>query len=647
VTSKPRITAGAFDMPPFLKWAFRPTVLIGISVILVGAAAFIVFQPEPSSGKPRPLAVGPGEQEIVFLYPATNNAAWERFVSAVDHAAGRLRQTFPGLEVVRGTTDTAGTSENAVAEIGLRWPGDASHRSRADRLVFRWYKLTSEWSPQAWIDALLARSPPPLAIIGGNNSYWGRELALQLRDAGTELPEETRPLLLLTTATADKVLEKTGGEFSEAASSIPSSGAMEEDDPRKVDLASLYPGRTYRFCFTNRQMATAITRFIWNRPELRPDADPAYLVQWTDDAYSQDLVEGYQRVLSRRATENLIEYWGYVTGCSGLGVHPALLAGWYTSAFRHDGSVPVRIDYSVGSFASPNPQEANAVSKMLDPPKRHDIRDDFPVPLPSDVTAPPPRRRAGRPRQPLLVVAGQAQASRRFLRELARSAPDLARRFVVATGDAISFNTIYRDRLVTWPIQDLPFHTVFFSHRNPVDPEAGFVPIPVKDGEGAGTDKLPPPRLQDAKAEASRAPDAPEKDRVTSGGNPPPPAVQSTSGTEDLLLFRDVVEALALAFDETGRTGGASDLAKGLHAVHFHDGKLTLEPLGKPLFNRDHPGQRNGGTGEHVIYLRPNFRGNRVLPRAVIEVWSRQPSEDMTNMWIRCREPLTVSYDEF
>jgi hypothetical protein len=31
----------------------------------------------------------------------------------------------------------------------------------------------------------------------------------------------------------------------------------------------------------------------------------------------------------------------------------------------------------------------------------------------------------------------------------------------------------------------------------------------------------------------------------------------------------------------------------------------------------------------------------------VIEVWSRQPSEDMTNIWIRVREPLTVSYDEF
>jgi hypothetical protein len=586
-------------MPGFLKWVFRPVVLIGVSVSLIGAAGLIVFQSEAGPGKPQPQPVRPGEQEIVFLYPATNNAAWERFVSAVDRAAARLRETYPGLAVVRGASRTPGTTEDAVAEIGLRWPGAAGSRRGANQLLFRWYKLTSEWSPQAWIDALLARKPRPLAIIGGNNSYWGRQLALQLRRAGMVLPEAERPLLLLTTATADQVAEETASEFSGAA--------QEKEERKKVNLGLLYAGRTFRFCFTNRQMATALTRFIWSRPELRPDSDPAYMVQWTDDAYSQDLIEGYHKVLDHRAADNLMQQWAFVTGCIGLSAHPAFLAGWYTSAFRHGpaGSLPFRIDFSVGSFASPNPQEAKAVDDLLNTFQQGSAREagEFPVPLPADSHV-PSARAAGSPRRPLLVVTGQAQPTRRFLRELARSAPDRARRFIVATGDAIPFNTIYRDRLVTWSIQDFPFHTVFFAHRNPIDPEAGFVPF-VKNET----------------------------------------AVPSTSGTEDLLLFRDLVEAVALAFGEKGRSGRPGDLSGGLLAVHLHNGKLTRHPPGKPLFRSD--GQRSSGTGEHVIYLRPSFKGNRVLPEAIIEVWSRQPSEDLTNVWSRFGEPLKVSYDEF
>jgi hypothetical protein len=358
-------------------------------------------------------------------------------------------------------------------------------------------------------------------------------------------------------------------------------------------------------------------------------------------------------VLTRRATENVIEYWGFITGCVGSRVHPALLAGWYTSAFRHEGAQPLLIDFSVGSFASPNPQEAKAVRNLLDLLRQGSIKDtgEFPVPLERDPHAPPPRV-ISRQRRPLLIVTGQEQATRRFLRDLARSAPDRARRFVVATGDAVEFNTIYRDRLVTWPIQDLPFRTVFFSHRNPIDTDAGFIPIPVKEADRSTDEKLFPPRLDEPKPEALPGTGPADRDRAVTEGprgtlprSFPRPAVQSSSGTEDLLLFRDIVEALALAFGEKARSGRASDLAQGLLAVHLLDGKLIIQPRGKPLFRPD--GQRTSGTGEHVIYLRPLFQGARVLPRAVIEVWSRQPSEDLTNVWIRYREPLTVSYDEF
>jgi hypothetical protein len=37
-------------------------------------------------------------------------------------------------------------------------------------LVFRWYKFTGDWNTQEWVEALLERRPPPLAIIGGSSS---------------------------------------------------------------------------------------------------------------------------------------------------------------------------------------------------------------------------------------------------------------------------------------------------------------------------------------------------------------------------------------------------------------------------------------------------------------------------------------------
>src|SRR5207253_6398146 len=67
-----------------------------------------------------------------------------------------------------------------------------------------------------------------------------------------------------------------------------------------------------------------------------------------------------------------------------------------------------------------------------------------------------------------------SQPARRFLRALLRRDPVESRRFVVATGDAIAFNTVYQDRNIAWSIQDLPFALVFFCHRNPTDPKAGF-----------------------------------------------------------------------------------------------------------------------------------------------------------------------------
>src|SRR5262249_49663878 len=133
-----------------------------------------------------------------------------------------------------------------------------------------WYKLTGEVGSREWVEALCHRSRPPLAVIGGSSSDRARELAQTLADLKTSVPSP--PLFLITTATAER-------------------SALNEA------LMDIYRGRTWRYCFTNRQMAEAVADFIWSRPELRPDTAPVYLTAWQDDPYSRDLAEQFHEAI--------------------------------------------------------------------------------------------------------------------------------------------------------------------------------------------------------------------------------------------------------------------------------------------------------------------------------------------------------------
>jgi hypothetical protein len=216
-------------------------------------------------------------------------------------------------------------------------------------------------------------------------------------------------------------------------------------------------------------------------------------------------------------------------------------------------------------------------------------------------------------------VAGQSQPSHRFLRGLIRGVPSLSKRaeIVVATGDAISFNTVYRDRQVAWNIQDLPFPLVFFCHRNPIDADAGF-----RAGSGAAED---------------------EDERNST----------AETGTEDVLLFGDIVEALVQAAVPRDGTAcaNAAELAERLGEARLEEDRIVSGLAGIPLFNR--AGQRQSGTGEHVVCLKPMWHedfGDRLLPRATIEIWAwrrRDASHgELGQHWQRRGEPLTVWYDD-
>ncbi len=510
-----------------MRWLFRPSMLVLLSVVLaVGAAALVLWSPPPEI---RAAPLRDDESEVVWLYPATNESTWERFVTAVSKAASRLAADYPGLEV-RIDDAAFPRHTNAHPELAV------TVRGGSQRLVFRWYKLTSDQNTRQWVAALLDGSRrPPLAIIGGNSSDQAREIALALKNEVARRHLATAPLLLLTAATADRV-------------QVPG-------QPDPAALVSLHAGRTFRFCFTNQQMAEAVTRFVSARDELRPDPGPPYVAMWDDDAYSKDLTGRFCTVLQAP-----------LAGGSG----PAPLP------------VSETIDYSVGGFDQPNRWEAPAIERLMRT-KIEKFSDQ---------------------KRPLLVLAApSSQPARRVLRGLARTAPAEARRFVVLTGDALSFNTVYRDRDVLWPVQDLPFDLVFFCHRNPVDESAGFLR---GDPQAAGT-------------------------------------TAPATGTEDLLLDMDIVEALVQAVGQGDAVPADGDaLAARLRQARWREGRVAFGGDGPELFDGD--GNRRDGTGEHIVWLRPDVQGARVLPQAAIEVYDRQ-GQDPGGSWHPVRR-LAVDYDD-
>jgi hypothetical protein len=530
-----------------MRWLLRPWLFLTLSAAVVIGAVLLTWAWGVFDVRAGPVPVVPGDREIVWLYPATNPAAWERFIAALRRAGERL----PGLQADIGPS-TFPRNTTAPPEAALVLPGGRG------RLVFRWYKLTSEWKARDWINALLTRNPPPLAIIGGSSSDTARDLAIILRQLTSSVPENKRPLLLLTTATADRVVAEG------INTSVPRDGDPEIEPTLGISLGLLYPGRTFRFSFSNRQMAAAVTRFIWSQEDLRPDRDPAYMVRWEDDSYSRDLVDGFGDSLVSLMAAKACRQWGWITGAvcgcgplfPGGGPIPSDSIGLEASGFCLSEGAPISaVDSSVGSFDRPNRFESQVARELLDEYRK-----------PRTGGQQPPAR-------PLLMVTGQSQPCRRFLRALLRSNPDLARHFVVATGDALAFNTIYRDRQEAWPIQDLPYPLVFFCHHNPIDRDAGFRP----DGEGD---------------------------------------LAATTGTEEVLLDQDIIESLTWAATAEGVEG----VRARLQNVRLgDDGHVSPSGEGTRLFG-SHGGRRTG-TGEHVVCLRP-----RMVPgepaKATIEVWA-------------------------
>ncbi len=298
-------------------------------------------------------------------------------------------------------------------------------------------------------------------------------------------------------------------------------------------------------------------------PDLQPYV--MHTVKWEDERYSQDMTELFQSNFKAR---------------------------FPMSNFISEDKIP----YSLGGFFHASPQEQAMVGSFLarpTPVKPHS----------------------------LLVLPTQTVRMRGFLLNLRQRSPADARNLVVLNGDAISFNSVYRDREVVWNILDLPYSLVFFTHRNPIDHAAGFTWT--KGNRAADT--IPP---------------------------------RTSTGTQDLLLYRDVFEAfLYAAFDQRQPAERSAASAPPAASVTLASSARRTRPkiaarvaiaLHQPTRNRraffDADGNRRGHTGEHIVWIKPNFTEDRVDLVSKISVWAMQPNEN-GGAW-RLLEAIDATYNQ-
>lgn len=538
----------------------RLRLLLWLGLASIFVAGWLILGNFGLFGTPhpiRPKSVPHGDQEVAYILPATSGSSWDRFVAGVQ----RVKKRWPALIV---DDHHAFPEQSAtVPEVALSFPGTPG------RLLVRWYKMTSEAGIDKWISELAQREPAPLAVIGGGTSDRARDLAMAMQAKGDSW-HGSAPLLLITTATAD---------FSDLITIPPQS------------LMSIYEGRSYRFCFTNSQMAEAIWDFVWTQDDLMPFSRPnpmvpggicqaiggdlwgcwprllwgcsqphpfmVHIVEWLDDPYSRDLAFQFRSLFSQPD--------GPILPSNSL-------------------SVP----YSVGGFSTPNPREAQVVRRLI----------EYVPPYPDE--------------RFLLILPAADRPVRRVLRSLALQAPREVGNFVVVTGDSIPFTTLYRDRHINWNIQELPFPLVAFCHHNPVawgepgpkDPTAPDYP---DRHHPIGTDE------ELLNADIARL-------LIEAGFRVDPPPRPNTS-------------ALVMPQPEQPKVGPPAPPALVKNADELN---AEVKERRKAYFGPD--GNRLGGSGEYLVCLRPQLQAGRVLPVADVEVWRRRTLGPEQRSWERIRK---------
>jgi len=343
-----------------------------------------------------PAAVPDGDLEMAWFNTTTGGATWERFV------AGVKAFSHPSVSVDDRGAFPAQTG--AVPEVVI------AHAGRSSTLRIRWYKLSGEDDARSWMTKLAARNPAPLAVIGGGSSDRARDLALALADQKSW--HGGPPLFFITNASAEivRIADYDNGPGQPAGTE------------RK--LLSLYEGRSFRVCFSNRQIAEAMLDFVWRTPSLRPQSPGGrppkiFHVAWKDDPFSSDLLEQFKEILPTVLSRNQSDEKPHV--------------------------ITDEVPFSVGGYSQPNPVEQDVAARILS-----ELRQS-------------PEQRA------LIVLPTVPAPARRLLRAICERDPQAATQLVALNGDGMGANTILRDGEYLWPVPALPVPLLLFTHANPVD----------------------------------------------------------------------------------------------------------------------------------------------------------------------------------
>lgn len=209
---------------------------------ILGAALFALVTFILGAGALHRWWLGPGPAEVAVFFPGTSDEDWTDFVAGLTLAAAETGSP------IRAKTD----------------PGLIEVDVAGQPLLFRWYPEVGSGGIRRRVAEICARSSPPLAIVGANNTALTQSVASALAQCPAD-----GPLLLMTTATQD-------------------------------ELVARLPGRAFRFGFNNTYQARVVTRRL--RELLGASPPPRLMtiaVASADDPFSEDLSDRMLKELSR------------------------------------------------------------------------------------------------------------------------------------------------------------------------------------------------------------------------------------------------------------------------------------------------------------------------------------------------------------
>jgi hypothetical protein len=360
-------------------------------------------------------------------------------------------------------------------------------------------------------------------------------------------------------------------------------------------LIELYPQRNYRFSFANSAMARSVLDFVSEHPDELWPTHPF-------DVRVVGAMVGSTNILS---TTIFLQLEQKVLNYAMLAV------GWKDDPYSVDLSHRFLYEFQKRYYGSPGAEQgpdpelvsSDQIAYSTGDFNNANYWESF-----SALQFATNRNKSPTIRQILVLPTGTDRA-RRYLKAVISGDPDGVHNLAVVSGDSITFNQIYRDRKVAWNILDMPVPLVFFSHRNPVYRDVGDSDGKYQGFLEQGTEARP----------------------------------WATTGMQDLLLHRDVLEAVIVAaYHGDALTDNADDLDRQLGQLRWLpirnqdgkivDGHVTYTADNEPLFDANR--NRREGTGEHVVLLQPQRDQHGLLqPEAIITLWSRTTQAGLHQDW--------------